>query len=71
MTDKLISLVIKVCDWIVGKDHKKLKHEFNELENKNAERKSKHDLKMKQMEKDFNEQNSRVSERVNFRKVNQ
>ena len=71
MTDKILTLIIKVCDWIVRKEHKKLKNEFDELENKNAERKSKHDLKMKQMEKDFNEQNSRVSEKVNYRKDSQ
>lgn len=71
MTNKILTLIIKVCDWIVGKEYKKFKHEFDELENKNAERKSKHDLKMKQMEKDFNEQNSRVSEKVNCRKDNQ
>lgn len=71
MTDKLISLVIKVCDWFAGEEPKKLKEDFKELENKNAERKFKHDVKMKQMEKDFNEHNSRVSERFNFRKDSQ
>lgn len=45
---------------------KKLKNEFIEIENKNAERKSNHDLKMKQMEKEFEKQDSRVSERTKF-----
>ncbi|MCW2280432.1 hypothetical protein [Lactococcus lactis] len=45
---------------------KKLKHEFGELEKKNAERKSKHDLKMKQMEKEFKEQEATVAKRFNI-----
>lgn len=45
---------------------KKLKNDFDELEKKNAERKSKHDLKMKQMEEEFKEQEARVAKRFNI-----
>ena len=33
MTDKLISLIIKVCDWIVGKDEDFNRSDLDESEN--------------------------------------
>lgn len=33
MTDKLISLVIKVCDWVVGKDKRIPRSDLDESEN--------------------------------------
>ena len=33
MTDKLISLVIKVCDWVVGKDKRITRSDLDESEN--------------------------------------